>query len=196
MELGKQIKKYRIENELSQEDLANKIYVTRQSISNWENDKTYPDVNSLVLLSEIFQVSIDELIKGDLNKMKETIKKEEILKFNQYGLIFSVLLIVSIVSILPLTMLLGYYGLIPWIFIYSVTMFYAFKVEKLKKQHDIQTYKEIVAFSEGKKLDEIEKQREIGKRPYQKFLLVLTTAFITILACILIGILMHVVLNE
>ena len=196
MELGKQIKKYRIENELSQEDLANKIYVTRQSISNWENDKTYPDVNSLVLLSEIFQVSIDELIKGDLNKMKETIKKEEILKFNQYGLIFTVLLIVSIVSILPLTMLLGYYGLIPWIFIYSVTMFYAFKVEKLKKQHDIQTYKEIVAFSEGKKLDEIEKQREIGKRPYQKFLLVLTTAFITILACILIGILMHVVLNE
>lgn len=195
MELGKQIKKYRIENELSQEDLANKIYVTRQSISNWENDKTYPDVNSLVLLSEIFQVSIDELIKGDLNKMKETIKKEETLKFNQYGLIFSVLLIVSIVSILPLTMLLGYYGLIPWIFIYSVTMFYAFKVEKLKKQHDIQTYKEIVAFSEGKKLDEIEKQREIGKRPYQKFLLVLTTAFITILACILIGILMHVVLN-
>ena len=195
MELGKQIKKYRIENELSQEDLANKIYVTRQSISNWENDKTYPDVNSLVLLSEIFQVSIDELIKGDLNKMKETIKKEEILKFNQYGLIFSVLLIVSIVSILPLTMLLGYYGLIPWIFIYSVTMFYAFKIEKLKKQHDIQTYKEIVAFSEGKKLDEIEKQREIGKRPYQKFLLVLTTAFITILACILIGILMHVVLN-
>ena len=195
MELGKQIKKYRIENELSQEDLANKIYVTRQSISNWENDKTYPDVNSLVLLSEIFQVSIDELIKGDLNKMKETIKKEEILKFNQYGLIFSVLLIVSIVSILPLTMLLGYYGLIPWIFIYSVTMFYAFKVEKLKKQHDIQTYKEIVAFSEGKKLDEIEKQREIGKRPYQKFLLVLTTAFITILVCILISILMHVVLN-
>lgn len=195
MELGKQIKKYRIENELSQEELANKIYVTRQSISNWENDKTYPDVNSLVLLSEIFQVSIDELIKGDLNKMKETIKKEEILKFNQYGLIFSVLLIVSIVSILPLTMLLGYYGLIPWIFIYSVTMFYAFKIEKLKKQHDIQTYKEIVAFSEGKRLDEIEKQREIGKRPYQKFLLVLTTAFITILACILIGIFMHVVLN-
>ena len=195
MELGKQIKKYRIEKEYLQEELANKIYVTRQSISNWENDKTYPDVNSLVLLSEIFQVSIDELIKGDLNKMKETIKKEEILKFNQYSMIFSVLLIVSIVSILPLTMLLGYYGLIPWLLIYSVTMFYAFKVEKLKKQHDIQTYKEIVAFSEGKKLDEIEKQREIGKRPYQKFLLILTTAFITILACILIGILMHVVLN-
>ncbi len=195
MELGKQIKKYRIEKEYSQEELANKIYVTRQSISNWENDKTYPDVNSLVLLSEIFQVSIDELIKGDLNKMKETIKKEEILKFNQYGMIFSVLLIVSVVSILPLTMLFGYYGLIPWILIYSVTMFYAFKVEKLKKQHDIQTYKEIVAFTEGKRLDEIQKQREIGKRPYQKVLLVFVTALITILVCILIGLLMHLFLN-
>ena len=195
MELGKQIKKYRIEKEYSQEELANKIYVTRQSISNWENDKTYPDVNSLVLLSEIFQISIDELIKGDLNKMKETIKKEEILKFNQYGMIFSILLIISVVSILPLTILFGFYGLIPWVLIYGVTMFYAFKVEKLKKQHDIQTYKEIVAFSEGKRLDEIQKQREIGKRPYQKFLLILTTAFITILVCILISILMHVVLN-
>lgn len=195
MELGKQIKKYRIENELSQEELANKIYVTRQSISNWENDKTYPDVNSLVLLSEIFQVSIDELIKEDLNKMKETIKKEEILKFNQYGLIFSVLLIVSIVSILPLTMLFGYYGLIPWILIYGITMFYAFKVEKLKKQFDIQTYKEIVAFAEGKKLDEIQKQREIGKRPYQKVLLVFATALITMLACILIGLFMNQFLN-
>lgn len=195
MELGKQIKKYRIEKEYSQEELANKIYVTRQSISNWENDKTYPDVNSLVLLSEIFQISIDELIKGDFDKMKETIKKEEILKFDQYGMIFSILLIISVVSILPLTILFGFYGLIPWVLIYGVTMFYAFKVEKLKKQHDIQTYKEIVAFSEGKRLDEIQKQREIGKRPYQKFLLILTTAFITILVCILIGILMHVVLN-
>lgn len=195
MELGKQIKKYRIEKEYSQEELANKIYVTRQSISNLENDKNYPDVNSLVLLSELFQVSMDELIKGDLNKMKETIKKEEILKFNHYGTIFSILLVISVVSILPLTMLLGYYGLIPWVLIYSVTMFYAFKVEKLKKLHDIQTYKEIVAFSEGKRLDEIQKQREIGKRPYQKVLLVIATAFITILACILIGFFMHLFLN-
>ena len=42
MELGTQIKKYRQENELSQEELANRIYVSRQTISNWENDKNYP----------------------------------------------------------------------------------------------------------------------------------------------------------
>ena len=51
MELGKQIKKHRQEVQLSQEELAERVYVSRQTISNWENDKSYPDVNSLVLLS-------------------------------------------------------------------------------------------------------------------------------------------------
>ena len=58
MELGKQIKMHRQEAHLSQEELANRVYVSRQTISNWENDKSYPDVNSLVLLSEIFQISL------------------------------------------------------------------------------------------------------------------------------------------
>ena len=54
MELGNQIKKYRSELQISQEQLADRIYVSRQTISNWENEKSYPDVNSLVLLSEVF----------------------------------------------------------------------------------------------------------------------------------------------
>lgn len=78
MELGKQIKKYRQESQLSQEELANRVYVSRQTISNWENDKSYPDVTSLVLLSEVFQISLDKLIKGDIDTMKEVIKQEEI----------------------------------------------------------------------------------------------------------------------
>ena len=45
MELGKQIKEHRQEAHLSQEELANRVYVSRQTISNWENDKSYPDVN-------------------------------------------------------------------------------------------------------------------------------------------------------
>ena len=90
MELGKQIKKYRQESQLSQEELANRVYVSRQTISNWENDKSYPDVTSLVLLSEVFQISLDKLIKGDIDTMKEVIKQEEIkkvqsLRRNLYG---------------------------------------------------------------------------------------------------------------
>ena len=83
MEFGKQIKKLRQEAQLSQEELAERIYVSRQTISNWENDKSYPDVNSLVLLSETFQISLDKLIKGDIEVMKDVIQKEEIEKI--YG---------------------------------------------------------------------------------------------------------------
>ena len=61
MELGKQIKKYRTEASLSQEELAAKIFVSRQTISNWENDKNYPDIKSLVLMSEVFRVSLDHI---------------------------------------------------------------------------------------------------------------------------------------
>ncbi|HFL5474022.1 TPA: helix-turn-helix domain-containing protein, partial [Streptococcus pyogenes] len=65
MEIGQQMIRYRKQQTLSQEELVEKVYVSRQSISNWENDKTYPDIHSLLLLSQIFQVSLDQLIKGD-----------------------------------------------------------------------------------------------------------------------------------
>ena len=67
--------------------------------------------------------------------------------------------------------------------------------EKLKKKNDIQTYKEIVAFTEGKKLDELHKAVEVGKRPYQNILKVIISAGVTAMICFLIGVLMHVFLN-
>lgn len=195
MEFGKQIKKLRQEAQLSQEELAERIYVSRQTISNWENDKSYPDVNSLVLLSETFQISLDNLIKGDIEVMKDVIQKEEIEKMNRYGGIYTMMLIASAVSAVPLFMLLGVWALIPWGIIWGIAMYFAFMLEKIKKDNDVQTYKEIVAFSEGQLLDDIQKQREIGKRPYQKILLVIGSGLITFAVCILIGFLMHVFLN-
>lgn len=195
MELGKQIKKYRQEVQLSQEELADRVYVSRQTISNWENDKSYPDVNSLVLLSEIFQISLDNLIKGDIEVMKDVIQKEEIVKMNRYGKIYTIMLIVTAISAVPLFMWLGVWAFIPWGIIWALSMYFAFQVEKVKKDNDVQTYKEIVAFSEGKLLDDIQKQREIGKRPYQKIFLVIGSALITFVVCVLIGFLMHIFMN-
>lgn len=74
-------------------------------------------------------------------------------------------------------------------------MYFALKIEKVKKDNDVQSYKEIVAFSEGKLLDDIQKQCEIGKRPYQENLLVIGSMLITLAVCVLIGFLMHVFLN-
>ena len=57
MELSSQIKKYRTELGLSQEELAEKVYVTRQTVSNWETGKSYPDIHSLLLLGALFDLS-------------------------------------------------------------------------------------------------------------------------------------------
>ena len=191
MELGKQIKTYRQEANMSQEELAYRVYVSRQTISNWENDKCYPDVKSLILLGEIFHVSLDKLIKGDVDIMKEVIKKEEVEKMNRYGVIYTVALGITIVSAVPLFIWLGIWAFIPWGIIYAVALYWGIKVEKVKKNNDVKTYKEIVAFSEGKLLDDIQKQREIGKRPYQKVLIVGASAVINFVICILIGLIMN-----
>lgn len=173
MEIGKQIRKHRQDLKLSQDGLAEKIFVTRQTISNWENDKNYPDIKSLLLLSSLFDISLDILVKGDLEEMKEQIKTEDIKRFNKDGSIFTLLLLSEILLAVPLASFWGLWGLGVWAIVYIITMFYAIRLEKFKKNHDIQTFKEIIAFSEGKTLNEIQKNQESGKKPYQKLLMVI-----------------------
>jgi len=170
---------------LSQEELAEKVYVTRQTISNWENNKNYPDIHSLLLLSSLFNISLDQLIKGDINIMREEISKAELQKFNRYSAIFGLLLVLVVISAVPLAVFLGYYGLMITGILFVITMYFAIKIEKYKKDNDIQTYKEIVSFTEGKRLDEIERNQEYGKRPYQKVFLALACAIIAFLVCML-----------
>ena len=76
---------------LSQEELAEKVYVTRQTVSNWENGKSYPDIHSLLLLSSLFEVSLDELVKGDIELMKKEISKKDMDLHNFYGNAFSII---------------------------------------------------------------------------------------------------------
>ncbi len=92
-------------------------------------------------------------------------------------------------------MWLELYALIPLGILFAITMYWALKVEKLKKENDIQTYKEIVTFTEGKKLDEIHKMVETGKCPYQNVLKVIISAVVAAAVCLLIGLLMHIFLN-
>ncbi len=170
MEIGKQIKKHRTELGLSQEEFADKIFVTRQSVSNWENDKNYPDINSLVLMAEIFDVSLDSLVKGDIEKMQEEIKKEDIEYFNKANRRLTLAFVWDFFMLVPMIKLFGIRGAVIYGIVFILGFIEAIKVEKQKKKLDIQTYKEINSFIEGKRLDEIEKQREIAKRPYQKVL--------------------------
>ena len=180
MNLSTQIKKHRSALALSQEELAEKIFVSRQSVSNWENDKTYPDIKSLLMLSELFEISVDELIKGDVGTMKKEISEQEQTEFQKDSTVFAVLMTMMLVLPIPLSKLLGWIGWGIWAVIAAVTLYYGIRVEKFKKKHNVQTYKEILAFTEGKTLSEIEQAREDGKRPYQKVLLLVGSALLAI----------------
>lgn len=170
MDIGLQIKKFREQQKISQEELALKIFVSRQTISNWETNKSCPDVKSLVALSNIFNVSLDSFLKEDIKEMREIVEKATIKKFNVISVVFLIELIVVAVSAYPLFSIKGNIGIIIWLCLFAITLYTASKIEKFKKSCDIQTYKEILAFIDGKQLTHDETQQEIGKRNYQKII--------------------------
>ena len=75
MILGNNIQKIRKEEHLSQEEFAERFQVSRQTISNWENSKSYPDLETIVKISDSFHISLDILLKEDLIMVK-TFDKE------------------------------------------------------------------------------------------------------------------------
>lgn len=193
MEIGSQIKKYRGAQGLSQDALAEKIFVTRQTVSNWETGKTYPDIHSLLLLSSVFNVSLDQLVKEDIEAMKKEINKADVAEFNRLSRIFSIMFVFSLLAFIPLYVFLKTTGLIIWAVLYLITLGFAIRLEKLKKANDLHTYREIVAFSESRSLDEIQTQREIGKRPYQAVLKPLAGAAAGLVAAAIAGLLIKLI---
>ena len=191
MELGKRLKEYRAQAGMTQDELAERLYVSRQTISSWENDKSYPDIHSLLMISDLFNVSLDTLVKGDIEIMKEKIDGETIRSFKRDSNIFAVLLVAVAVSLIPLSRWAGIWGIGVWVLLFAAAMFYALKLEKVKKQQDVQTYKEIVAFTNGEKLDGIEKAREEGKRNYQKGIAILVCAAAGLLATWIISLIIR-----
>lgn len=78
MNIGNQISAIRKEQQLTQEQFRSLFHVTRQKVSNWENEKSYPDLQMLIDISNQFEISLDTLIKED-SKMVKTIDKERVL---------------------------------------------------------------------------------------------------------------------
>lgn len=75
MEISERLKQARITCGMTQEQVTERVMVSRVTLSHWENGKTLPDIASLISLSDIYQISLDELLKGD-PKMTEKVKKD------------------------------------------------------------------------------------------------------------------------
>lgn len=152
MELARQLKAKREERGLSQDEVSKAIFVSRQTISNWENDKTYPDVQSLLLLSQLFEISIDELVRGDVVAMQQAIAEDaRRMKLLSIGMLaFLFLLVFSLAWPEPsgfARMSKGNLaGAATFIVLYAIGFAMAIAVDRLKKKHDVVTYREIDRF--------------------------------------------------
>ena len=83
MEIGKRLKEARQMSGLTQENVAEKLNVSRQTISNWETEKFYPDILYVLQLSDLYQVSLDELLKGDERMIQHLEDSTNVVKSNQ-----------------------------------------------------------------------------------------------------------------
>jgi transcriptional regulator with XRE-family HTH domain len=101
MEIEKKLKEARTNVGLTQEQVAEKIMVSRQTISNWENGKSLPDIVSILNLSDLYQISLDELLKGD-TKMKEKIEKDVKVAKDNKRLILTTAILLVVVAIIYL----------------------------------------------------------------------------------------------
>ena len=99
MEIGKKLKNARIEAGLTQEKAAEKIDVSRQTISNWENEKSYPD-------SDLYSVSLDELLKGDQKMAEHLEESTNVVKSNKKLTGAILLNIILMILLIALNMLL------------------------------------------------------------------------------------------
>ncbi|MDF2000163.1 helix-turn-helix domain-containing protein [Peribacillus frigoritolerans] len=71
MELGEHLQKLRVQKNMSREELAQEMNVSRQAVYKWENNKGYPDIENLIKLSELYEITLDELIKNDRTFQKK-----------------------------------------------------------------------------------------------------------------------------
>ena len=106
MEIGKKLKNARIEAGLTQEKAAEKINVSRQTISNWENEKSYPDIISVIALSDLYSVSLDELLKGDQKMAEHLEDSTNVVKSNKKLTGAILLNIILMILLIALNMLL------------------------------------------------------------------------------------------
>lgn len=169
MEVSSRIREERERAGMSQEDLAQTIFVSRQTVSNWETGKTYPDVQSLLLLSNLFGVSVDSLVKGDVEAMEERIENYELDRFKikmSEGLCWVLIIVGTILMCISVAMeasnvstLLNVISFV----IFAAAIVLAYVGGRIEKRYDIDTLKEVKAFLNGEEPGQIERNRKLPK---------------------------------
>ena len=168
MEVGNRIREEREHKGISQEELARQIFVSRQTVSNWETGKTCPDVQSLLLMSNLFGVSVDSLVRGDAETMSKAIENYELERYKiRVSMAVATGLILLGAVMLALLVARGedlhspLFALGVLVLVASVAVSYI--AERIERRYDIDTIREVQAFMEGADPDQISRERRIPK---------------------------------
>ena len=137
MNIGDKIKNAREENKLTQTQASESLMVSRQTISNWENGKSLPDILSVIRMSELYQISLDELLKGDkamMDKIEKDIEisktEKKIIKYAWISILVGVIILIldNVFKGNPIIEFLG--GATPWILLALTFLFWILSLNK------------------------------------------------------------------
>ncbi|WP_047980262.1 helix-turn-helix domain-containing protein [Ornithinibacillus contaminans] len=97
MEFGEKLKKERTNRGWSQEELAEKLFVSRQSVSKWENGQNYPSIEVLLKVSDLFEVTVDELLRSDDELKEKVINDSKQLAHPKLKFTFDILFVIGLI---------------------------------------------------------------------------------------------------
>lgn len=97
MIFGQRLKRERINKGWSQEELAQKLFVSRQSVSKWENGQNYPSIEIIIKISDLFKVTIDELLRSDEELTEKVIRDSKKLAYPKLKFMFDVLFLIGVI---------------------------------------------------------------------------------------------------
>lgn len=143
MRIADKIKNARIQKEYTQEQAAENLSVSRQTISNWENGRSLPDIISIIKMSELYELSLDEMMKGDKALLKKVerdvgaVKAEKkLIKFAWISIVTGTILIIlgEILEGNPFIDFMN--GALPWVLLGLMFLFAILYLNKEEKDKE------------------------------------------------------------
>lgn len=143
MRIADKIKNARIQKGYTQEQVAENLLVSRQTISNWENGKSLPDIISIIKMSELYELSLDEMMKGDKALLKKVerdvgaVKAEKkLIKFAWISIVIAIILMIlgEIIEGNPVIDFMN--GALPWILLGLMLLFAILYLNKEEKDKE------------------------------------------------------------
>ena len=122
MEIGQKLKQTRLDSGLTQETVAERVGVSRQTVSNWENNRSYPDIASLLALSDLYSLTLDELLKGDAAMIRHLEQSSDVVQSKNR--LSRLLVVLTYLLLWALSILVFWMGLKAEAMLYSIAVFY------------------------------------------------------------------------